>query len=72
MKFYQISLHSHLPLNLMNVTRWQQCQVRQVQDSLKKKKKEQLCLFLSSTHSKEGPLARCLSLAYEYNVSRDL
>lgn len=72
MKFYQISLHSHLSLNLMNVTRWQAMPGKASSRQFKKKKKEQLYLFLSSTHGKEGPLARCLSLAYEYNVSTDL
>lgn len=54
MKFYQISLHSHLPLNLMNVTRWQQCQVRQVQDGLKKKKNNSASFSLLHTVRK-GP-----------------
>lgn len=37
-----------------------------------KKEKEKLYLFLSSTQSKEGASARCLSPAYKYSVSRDL
>lgn len=45
MKCYQISLHSHLPLNLMNVTRWQAMPGKASSRQFKKKEQLYLSLF---------------------------